>query len=236
MITLTKQKGISTIAALLMILSLASMGAVMAYMVSAGEHQRADAHSSWQALYVTQTGIEYAVKRIYDGQNEIVNPPGISFAGGSFTVSRSGLTLTITGTVGNAVRAHQVDSPTEADCITIDASNVDLHEDEKRLSNISFSKVCLPSVTIDKMQLSWVADSGQKVKKIRIESTNVYDNPAGASSGTLLETTNYTLTNPNNNVINRIDFNQSIEEVLMTLSFIMGDESVKTITFQVPDD
>lgn len=235
-VTHSKQKGISTIAALLMILSLASMGGVMAYMVSAGQHQRADAHSSWQALYVTQAGIEYAVKRIYDGQYEIVNPPGITFGTGSFTVSRSGLTLTITGTVGNAVRVHQVDSPTEADCISVDVSNVNLHDDERRLSDINFNKICLPSITIDKMQLSWVPDGGQKVKKIRIESSTIYDNPAGASSGTLLETTDYTVTNPNNNVINRIDFNQSIEDVMMTLSFIMGDASVKTVTFEVDDD
>ncbi len=228
------QRGISTIAAALTLLILVAMGGVITYLVAAGSARRADHVSSAQALYVTQAGIEHAVKKVYDQQNEIVPPPGINFAGGSFTVSRSGKTLTVTATVGNAVRVHSIDSPTQADCTVIDTSNVNLTHSGKRIQGINFRKVCLTTTTVDKMQLTW--QNSHKIKEIKIENAIVYTNPAGASSGTLLEIADYTMTNGNNNVINWFEFSGDMEEQDITLSFIMGDGSTKTVTFETPDD
>lgn len=228
-------KGISTIAAALTLLILAAMGAVLTYLVAAGSVGRMHRLSGAQALYVVQAGIEYAVKRVYDQQNEIVNPPGLSFGEGSFTVSRSGLTLTVTGTVGDAVRVHSVDSPTEADCTTIDTSNINLTHSGKRIQGINFRKTCLTSITVDKMQLSWIPNNNEKLKEIKIENLIVYTNPAGSSSGTLIEITDYTVTNGNNNVINWFEFSADMEDKDVTLSFIMGDGSTKTVTFETED-
>lgn len=228
-------KGVSTIAALLALLSLAAMGNVVAFMAASNQTSRADYLSSYYALYVAQAGTEYAVKRVYDQQSEIVNPPGMTFGPGSFTVSRSGLTLTITGTVGNAVRVFKVDSPTEADCTDIDTSNLNLHGGGKEISQITFKKVCLTSITVDKMQFTWTPNTGQKLIKIKIESSVLYDDPIGSSSGTLIDVADYTAATGNNNVINEIKFNQSVEDADFTMSWTMGDNSIKTVTFKADD-
>lgn len=228
-------KGVSSIAAVLTLLILAALGGVLTYLVAAGSVGRMHHVSGLQALYVTQAGIEWAVKRVYDQQNEIVGPPGIAFAGGNFTVERDGRTLTITGTVGDAVRVHSVDSPTEADCTDIDTSHVNLGANDTRIQQVQFSKICLATTTIVQWQLSWVPDNGERLTEIRVENSTLYTNPAGAPSGTLLETVDYTLTNPNTNVVNRIDFDSNMEDKEVTLSFIMADNSVKTVTFETED-
>ena len=230
-----RRGGISTIAALLTLLSLAAMGAVISYLVSAGEEGRANHLLSSQAFYVTQAGVEYAIKRVYDGQNEIVTAPGKTFGRGSFTVSRSGLTLTVTSTVGNATRVDKIDSPTQADCITIDASNVD-SGDGKDIKHIYLHKICLPQVVIDKMTISWVADGGQKMTLIQIESSKVLDNPTGVSSGTLNDIADYTISNGNNNVINHIKFKTSVSNTTMTMTLTMGDGTTKSATFNIEED
>lgn len=227
--------GISTLAAALTLLILAAFGAVLTYLVAAGSVGRMNHVSQLQALYVVQAGIEYAVKRVYDQQNEIVNPPGISFTNGTFTVARAGRTLTITGTVGEAVRVHRVDSPTEADCILIDTSNINLTHSGERITQVNFRKICLATITIAQMQLSWLPNNGERLNEIRIESQTVYTNPLGAPSGTLLETVDYSMTNPNNNVINWFEFDSDMEDKNVTLSFIMGDGTTKTVTFETED-
>lgn len=231
----TLNKGVSSIAAALTLLVLAALGAVLTYLVAAGSVGRSNHVSLVKALYVTQAGIEYAVKRVYDQQNEIIAAPGKTFGQGSFTVSRAGRTLTITGTVGEAIRVHSIDSPTEADCTLVDTKNVNLTHGGKKVTQVNFRKICLTQTTIDKMQLSWVTNNGEKLKEIKIENLTVYTNPLGATSGTLLEIVDYLMTTPNNNIINWFEFDSDMEDKNMTLSFIMGDGSTKTTLFETED-
>lgn len=228
-------KGVSSIAAALTLLILAAFGAVLTYLVAAGSVGRMNHVSQVQALYVTQAGIEYAIKRVYDQQNEIVNPPGITFGNGFFTVSRSGQTLTITGTVGDAVRVYSVDSPTEADCTQINTNNVNLTTNDTRITQVDFRKICLTTTTITQMQLSWLPNNGERLNEIRIGGQTIYTNPLGAPSGTLLEITDFVMSNPNTNVINWFEFDSDMEDKDVTLSFIMGDGTTKTVTFETED-
>lgn len=230
-------KGVSALTSLLILFSLLAMGLVIAHIVAKGELSRANFLLTKKAEYVSLAGMEYGVKRIYDGQSEIVAPPGVTFGPGSFTISRSGRTLTVTGTVGEAVRVHKLDSPTQADCTEMDASNAKFHNNGKRLSDINFRKLCLTQIIVDKMRISWVPNAGQRITKIKIAST-VYDNPAGTPSGTLLETVDYTATGGQNHVINAIDFNSALDEnnnTTFTLEFILGDGTSKTATFTVEE-
>ncbi|MBI4223691.1 MAG: hypothetical protein HY609_02055, partial [Deltaproteobacteria bacterium] len=210
-------------------------GGVLTYMVAAGSVGRTNHVNQVQAFYVTQAGIEYAVKRVYDQQIETVDPPGISFAGGSFTVVRDGRTLIVTGTVGNAERIYSVDSPTEADCTLIDTTQVNLGQNDTVIQQIHFRKICLVLTTVAQMQFTWVNDNGERLTDIRIENSNVYTNPIGAPSGTLLEIVDYALTNPNIHVMNRAKFDSDMSGKTVTLSFIMGDGSTKTVTFDTED-
>lgn len=230
------ERGISTIAALLTLLSLAAMASIITYTATVGQIGKAERLLSAQALYVTQAGIEYGVKKIYEGLSEIVDPPGINFGDGNFTIQRAGNAIIVTGTVGDAVRVHQVDSPTEADCLTIiDIDNANFQKGGTRLTSITFRKDCLMTITIDKMQLWWVSEGPEaQLQSIKIQDVWIYSNPSGVPSGTLLETTDYVLTGNQNNVINQINFTNEVnDDEEITLSFIMGDGSIKTVTFTV---
>lgn len=230
-----RKTGVSTIAALFALLSMVAMGTVIAYLVAAGSESRTNHLLASQAFYVTQAGIEYGVRKIYEGASPVVASPGVSFGKGSFTISQSGKTLTVTGTVGNAVRIHKVDSPTEADCTKIDTSNVNLGSNDTKVQQITFRKICLTQITIDKMQYSWTPDNGEKLTEIKIENIKVYDNPAGAPSGTLLDIADYVVTTGNNTVINWIQFNGDMENKTMTFTWTFGDSSTKTETFEIED-
>jgi len=228
-------RGLSTLAALLVLLGLAAMGLVMTYLVATGEQSRAQNLLSTQAFYVTQAGIEYAIKRVYDGQSEVVTPPGITFGRGSFTVSRNSRTLIVVGTVGDAVRQHQIDSPTEADCTALDVSNIEVKDHDQTISRIHFRKICLTQISIRQMRFSWVPDGGERLQRIRIESETLYDNPAGALSGTTLDVIDYTVTGGGNKVINEIQWDSSIEDTVMTMTLMLGDGTSKIVSFTAED-
>lgn len=229
--TSNDSRGLSTLAALLVLLGLAAMGLVMTYLVATGEQSRARHLLSTQAFYGVQGGIEYAIKRVYDGDNELVPPPGIAFGRGSFTVSRNGRTLTISSAVGDAVRQHQIDSPTEADCTLLDLDNVALRDRGRVVSGIHLRKICLAQMSIQQMQFSWVPDGGERLQRIRIESETIYDNPAGALSGTPLDVIDYTVSGGQNNVINEIGWDSSIEDKVVTMTLMLGDGTSKIVSF-----
>lgn len=232
---LDKNSGFSTLAALFTLLSLLAMGTAISYFTSINATSRANHLMGMQDFYIVQAGLEYSVKKIYEGQNGVVDPPGINFASGNFTVARDDRTLTVTGTLGPTVRSHQVESPTEADCNIIDVTNINLHEAGKRVSQVTFRKNCLASINVDKMQFTWTPDEGEKLQKIKIESLTAYNDPVGVPSGTIIDISNYIVTIPSNQVINIIEWDNSIEDQDITINFIMGDGTVKTATFTADD-
>lgn len=227
----SKTNGVSAIAALLTLMSLAAMGVVISYLAAAGAESRANHLLSTKAFYTAQAGIEYAVKKIYEGETEIVPLPGKAFGPGTFTVSRTGKTLTVMAAVGNTIRTHKVDSPTHADCTVIDTSNSSLNGSGEKIQQTYFRKICLTQIVVDKMQFDWVTDNEERLEKIQIQSVTAYDNPAGAPSGTLLDIADFTAITGGNNVINSIDFDSDVEGKMMTMTWTFGDTSTKSVTF-----
>lgn len=231
----TFTEGISSLAASFILFTLLALGMVMTYLLSTGQEGRANQVLSTKAFYVTQAGIEYAIKKVYDGESEIVASPGLNFGPGSFTVGRSGRTLTITGTVGQAVQTYAVDSPTEADCTALDVTNLNLHDHDREVSGITFRKICLTQLTIDRMSFGWQPDDGEHLERIRIENSTIYDNPSGVVSGTVIDVADYTTTSNGNQVINDIEWNADMEDKAVTMTFIMGDGSSVSASFTTDD-
>ncbi len=81
------------------------------------------------------------------------------------------------------------------------------------------------------MQFSWDPDGAERIERIRIESTTIYNNPAGAPSGTLLDVADYTATTGNNNVINDIEWDNDMEGKTVTMTWTFADNTTKTVTF-----
>lgn len=228
-------KGVSTIAALFVLLTLLSLGGVIAYLAAGGQEGRGLSLSSTQAFYVTQAGIEWGMKRIFDSQSEVT--AGTNFGPGSFVISSQGITMTVTGTVGNAVRSYRVQKPTQADCFNVDVNSANLVEHDSRITNLRVNKTCLASVTIDKMLLTWESDDDEaELIQIRIENVDIYNNPAGVPSGTEVDVTNYTIANGSTHVFSHIKWNNEIEnDENVVITFTMGDTSTKTVTLNFVD-
>lgn len=226
------QNGFSSIIVLLTLLSMVGMGGAIAYMTSVNQAGRGNHLNELKALYEAQAGTEYALKKVYEGEDGNINP--INFGSGNFNSAVSGPLLVVTGNVGNSARVFKLKRPTQADCQIIDASGVNTHDHGKRIAAISFKKNCLPSLTIVSMMISWIPNGGEKMKKIRIESSTVYDNAAGVVSGTVVDTVDYSVNNGNNNVISRIEFGSSVVGKNMTLQFNLSDGSSKAVAFIVP--
>ena len=232
--TLDNKKGLSVLAALLTIMSLAALGGVMAYTVAGGYEGQANQVISTQAFYVTQAGLEYGIKHMVDGLSSDVT--NFSFGPGQFTTSFSGNTLTATGVVANASRQHKVDNPTQDNCLGIDVDNTHLTLGDKRLMLITFRKKCLSQIVVDKMKYTWLPNNGEKLKEIKIENNIVYTNGTGVASGTNIDISpNPTLSNGANNVINWIQFSADISSKTFTYDWTLGDNSHATGTFQTED-
>ena len=221
-----------------MVITLLSiMGLTAAYLVASNFRGSADHVMATQAEYVTQAGLEYAVKKVWEGGDPVVTEPGKPFGRGNFLVDWTAQTLTVTGRVGNSVqRIHRITSPSQADCTIFDFTNMRLTGDGTRVTGIQFRKNCLPILVLDKVTVSWEPnDASEKITQIKIEDDVSYSS-AGETSGTLLELADYTVAGINNVNMNKIDFNASMEGKVITMAFVMGDGSLRTITFGPLDD
>lgn len=231
-------RGFSTLAALLTLLSLLAMGGVVAFLVASGEYSRTNHLTATQAFYVTQAGIEYALNDVYQngGTGEVASP-GIDFGPGNFSSTKSGITVTVTGTVGDAVRSYSVDAPNESNCLDIDTQSATLVSADKRITNVLLKKVCLSSITIASMTLTWSSQGAEaKLNLIRIENSNIYSDASGVSSGTEVNVTDYTIDNGATHTITKIEFTNKIVKNTaadVTITFTMSDGSTANATLDL---
>lgn len=228
--------GATTIAFLAVIFSiLGVMAASIVRMVTVTQVSRADHVSYQRAFGVNQAGIEYAVRRIYEGVSPAVAEPGISFGDGSFTIDRQGRTVTVTARAGASTVAHSVQSPTQADCTRIDVAGANLVSGGDRLTGIDFRKTCLEAVVLDQMVLSWTPlggddDDPETFDEVVVRGSTLYDEP-DVPSGTLVELADFTMTTNGNYNLTRIEFGQGMSGKTFTMTMTFGDGSTRTATF-----
>lgn len=230
-------KGFSILAVVLAILVLGIMGLSVAYLTAVGEVSNTNALDSTEAYYVAQAGAEYGIKQIYNSTTNTVSvgEPGTALGHGTYIISQTARTITSTGRVGNAKRTFTVTSPSEADCTPFDVSHVTV-DDSNKLHHIYFNKTCLATTVIDKIQMSWQPNNGQKIEKVRIENTYVYNNSAGQGSGEILELADYAITTASRQDFSKIEFDNDINDsMIFTLVVIMSDGSSRSMTF-TPED
>ena len=118
----------------------------------------------------------------------------------------------------------------------VDVTGANVTGDDENLGGIQLRKVCLPQIVLDKAIFSWVTDDNEKLTKVRIESTTIYSNTPGVASGTLLELTDYVMSNGNVHNMNKVEFNDAVDHKMFTMTLLFGDQSSTTVTFQPDDD
>ncbi|MBI2083291.1 MAG: hypothetical protein HYT76_06940 [Deltaproteobacteria bacterium] len=230
---ISDKRGFSSLFAAGLIVLLSLFGFAIASLVMTTQSIHADQLLYDRAFYVTQAGLEYAMRKIYEGVSPVVVSPGMGFGGGTFTIAREGRVVTVTGVYNTSQVVHSVTSPSQADCTEFDLTDVDLNNDGQNLQHIQFEKICLEQAVIDKIVASWTNPGSEGLRKIRIESQTVYDEPP-VLSGQTTELADYIMTGNNMNNVNEMRFTNNMEGKTFTINFMMGDGSAESYTF-TPD-
>lgn len=228
-ILLTGHRGFAILGVLIAMLTLGFFGQSLVYMVGTYQDVIGNQLEFNTAFYESQAGLEYGLKKTYAGESSAA---GMNFGSGSFAVTEDASTITSVGRSGDAEVTQTIDKPKQKDCVNLDVGHADA--DDKQLKHIQLSKNCLVQVMVDKVMFSWAPDNGERLKKIRIESDVVFNDPLGAVSGTLIDIADFVLTNPQVKNFNEIRFDTDMEGKTFTMTLVMGDGSWTTVQTFTP--
>lgn len=103
--------------------------------------------------YIGEAGIEYAKRRLYQGQNP--NNVSRTVGNSSFTVTTSPSTreVTVASTLGSSSKSQVITTNFSKNCVVFDVSTVSSSIDT--LQNVKLTKSCNESVIIDKVTITW---------------------------------------------------------------------------------
>jgi len=230
-----REKGVSIVGAVFTLLVLAIFGAAIVALVSTDHETRRLHLEREQALYESLAGLEYAVREIKYGGYPIVSNKALYR--GSFTTATdySQHLIYSTGTVGDLGQTHQITfNQMGGDCLQINNDQATVVGPNKTdIKAITLKKTCNYAITIDKIQLSWDPDNGERFNQIKIDNTFVYNDPSGALSGQTIDIPDLTLNNGNAHQVNLIQFNSNMLNKTLTLVFYMTDTSYKVLLHHI---
>ncbi len=224
------ENGFSSLAAAGIMAILSIFGFSIVSLVTSSKATEVDQLLYDRAFYVTQAGMEYGMRKIYEGASPVVTSPGITFGPGSFTISQVGRVVTVTGTSETSQVIHSVTSPSHADCTEFDVTNARWQDNGQRLSGINLHKICLAQTILDKIIISWTNPGSEGMTQLRVNNQTLYNNPK-VLSGILTELADFIMNGNNNNNMDHTEFTSNMNGKTMTMSFIMGDGSAKSTTF-----
>ncbi len=97
---------------------------------------------------------------------------------------------------------------------------------------ISFNvtNIASQNVTIDKMNVSWIPDEGEKLREIRIDGVNVWW--GSADSGKIVDLKTYATIDSGDTVPITLIFNKNMADKIFTVEFIYTDGLSDSVTFE----
>jgi hypothetical protein len=227
------EKGFAIIATTFLLMVMAMIGIALLSMVAGGQAHRMEEVAYTDARYAALGGIEWAKKEIDLGNSAIVT--GKTFGSGSFDLTMNPTTYdyTSTGHWGDANVSYTMHTPISGNCLSVDASNV--QASGPNIVQIKFKKNCLQKIIITWIQVSWSPNSGEKLKEIQINGTNVYVNNPGVPSGTNLDVTDYTLSDSSNVPVNHFKFSGNLNGRNMTIVWTFKDNTKQITSVFIPN-
>lgn len=228
-------RGISIIGAVFTLLILGIFGAAIVSLVSTDQEMRSRHIGKEQAFYEVQAGFEYAIREINNGGYPVVTNKVLGRGNFTTTIDYPNHFIYSAGSSGAATKTHQITYSTMGgDCLE---TNNDLATitgpGRTELRGITLKKNCLNAITIDKIQISWTPDNGERVTRIEISNTPVYDRPAGAPSGEIIDITDYIFSGSGAVQMNLVQFTSDISGKNLTMTFYMSDTSYKVMNLTV---
>jgi len=117
----------------------------------------------------------------------------------------------------------------QADRLLVDSSKAELTGDKKNLRKIYLNS-SQGTLTIDKMIFVW--DNENKIEQVRIDNTFVW--MGKQPSGTELDIENFEIEEGEEVEIDKVKFDGIMSGTTFSITFIMIDESIKTVSDIVP--
>lgn len=223
-----KENGFSALAAVAIMFLLGIFGIALSSLVTTSHTTRIGQVSYDQANFTNYAGLEYGMKRYYEGKNPAAGR--VSFGSGSFRITQSGPVMQVTGLAGESQVDHQVSLPTQANCLEVDTSEAHTHHRGMELARIWLIKKCGTVVELDRMILSWSPDQGECYDKARLDSVRqnrIFDAPPCATSGMLVDLINPQMTRNQKHKFKDIEFPRDMRspERSFRLQFFLKDGS-----------
>ena len=228
-------KGISIIGAVFTLLVLAVFGAAIVVLVSADSEMRFRELEKEQAFYEVQAGLEYAVHEITNGGYPLQTNKALGRGTFTTTVDFPNHYVYATGTSGITSNTHRITvNPMEGDCLFINPNSESLGGPGRTdLSGIILQKTCLNSINVDKIQLTWSPNGGQKITNLTIYNVVLYNNATGSGSGVVIDSIDRSISDGTNHTINLIRFTGDMRNKQINMVVFLTDSSYKTSTFTI---
>lgn len=190
----------------------------VALIMASVQHQNLDNILRLKAHTAATAGLELAKYRIDNGYD----PEATDYQLGSGTINITtdpvAGTITSVGTVLDGQQTRSMSSNFADDCFTINTAGAS--RSGAQILGVTVTTTCITTATVEGWTISWAADSGERVKRIRINGVNLYNNVTGTASGIYIDATDASY--------NAADGTLNVDEFLFVNSLPSG----LTYTFQ----
>lgn len=237
--TLRRPSGFTLLGIVISIAIVGAMSLALPMFMATNQNLRTQQMQIEQAFYASQAAIEYMLELINEGHIgcTLAIP---NFFGHSVQINRTGGKIFASATVGDVTRSYSVTDPlppTAASCFNVDVSGGSISSGDNKLQGINFVRIgqCDCPITIVSMTNSWTPDANEKVTKIRVDGSLVYNYSPGLPSGSteVFDSPQTILTTDfASHALTDIQFQKKIDDVTtFTLVFNMSDGSSSTANF-----
>lgn len=228
-------RGFSLLGAVIAIGIAGALSLAVPVLVAANTSMRTTQIQSSQAYFSARGALEFARRQILvDGNPGTL--PTRSFKGSAWGLTRSAGAVQVVAISGGASNSYSMadPNPPQSDCLVVDVSGASINNGNKRLTGVTLARTAAcnasnTTVTIVSMTVSWTSDSSYKLKKIRISSSNYYDNATGLGSGSLFTFgSTFSLTDSGTSSINLLEWDNITSASQVTMTFNLSDGTSKT--------
>ena len=204
-----RRKGLILIAAIMLIVFVSITVLGLSTFIVGWYGQINNAERQERCIYNAAAGVNYALYQYRDSAT-FTNDTFSIDANNNFTVS----TVVSGGSAG------------AAGALVVDATDAHLGNNNRRLLGLTIRNSSASSVTIDRMIVTW-SISNRSMSQIRINGSTVWSGTASSSPADV-NINNTTIPANTTRSINLIQFNSTMLNAIITLSFVMTDGTTTT--------
>lgn len=233
-----KKRGFTLLGVVVTVAILGTLSVALPLMLAANQSTRTHQLHMAQAFYATHAGLEFSSRQILvDGQSWQCNFPERDFNGEALAIARNLGRLSVTATKSEARRTFSITDPTPPApvCLDVDGSGATVSPGSNKLEGITFNRIaaCGCPITIDSITVTWAPDANEKLNKIRMDGSLVYNYSPGIPSGsTAVLDTPFTIVlgDLSSHDLTDLQFQKKIDDVTtFTLVFNLNDGTSKSV-------